>query len=195
MDFERVFDPSNGTDSSEASNIATECSQGTVSLGETQKCIVTTAYNNPSEDTIRPDNAFFSSGSHQSFPVYASSIEQSEQIASSSHQSRKDDATPLETQGRDVPNATLLKSTTPTIRSSNQQVISNIEDQFAAIASGLQRREEIFISIKSKKPATLSTQINLEYEVIGTLVKFPGRTGQEAWRFGSKVETFQASDD
>lgn len=143
---------------------------------------------------MRPDNAPLGDGSHRSFPDYASTIKQSGRIATFSNQSPNDDGTPLEPQGSQVPEATVPKFTTPTIRTSNKHVISKIEDQFAAIASGLQRREEIFISIKSKKPATLSAQINLDFEAVEALVKFPGRTGQEAWRFGSKVKIFQASD-
>ena len=115
MDLERVYDPPKGTDSSAPGRIATEHSQGTISSADARNCIVTTAYNNAFEDTIRPDNAVLIGGSHRSFPADASTIEQSERAAGSSHQSRKDDANALETQVSYVLEVALLTSMTLTI--------------------------------------------------------------------------------
>ena len=72
----------------------------------------------------------------------------------------------------------------PTVRVANQRVIAKIENQVAAFAAELLLQEEISIAIITKKPVAPSAQADFGYEAVESLVRFPGRTAQENWRFG-----------
>ena len=74
---------------------------------------------------------------------------------------------------------------TSSVRISNELVISKIEDQFVAIANGLQQQAEVSVLLKAKrKGAATSRKHDTHSRADETLVKYPGRTAQEAWRFG-----------
>lgn len=79
-----------------------------------------------------------------------------------------------------------VEPASPASRAANPLVVSKIEDQVRAITASLQRQEEVTIPIKAKKQIVGSAHpahSAREQGVQETLVRFPGRTAQEAWRF------------
>ena len=76
----------------------------------------------------------------------------------------------------------------PTVRVANQRVIAKIENQLAAIAAKFLQQEEISVVIITKKSAARSAESGFEYEAVERLVKFPGRTAQETWRFSKSAK-------
>ena len=87
--------------------------------------------------------------------------------------------------------ANSVRSASTASRTANQLVVSNIEDQIRAIAASLQRQEGVTVSLKVKKQTVNSTRFASEQGVQETLVRFPGRTAQEAWRFGKQSRLAQ----
>ena len=69
-------------------------------------------------------------------------------------------------------------------RAANQLVVSKIEECIRVIADGLQRQVEVSISLKARKQMAGSAPPGNEQSILETLVRFPGRNAQEAWRFG-----------
>ena len=75
-------------------------------------------------------------------------------------------------------------SESPVGRAANQLVVSKIEEYIRLIADGLQRKVEISIPLRVRKQTAGSAPAGKEEGMLETLVKFPGRNAQEAWRFG-----------
>ena len=104
--------------------------------------------------------------------------------------------TPPETAPALRPGVLDAKSTelgSPTVRVANQRVIAKIENQVAAIAAELLLQEEVSIAIIIKKPAAPSAQADFGYEAVESLVRFPGRTAQETWRFSKLAKVSHTS--
>ena len=77
-----------------------------------------------------------------------------------------------------------LTSESMVSRAANQLVVSKIEECIRVIADGLQRQVEVSISLKARKQRAASAPPGNEQGMSETLVRFPGRNAQEAWRFG-----------
>ena len=79
-------------------------------------------------------------------------------------------------------------STNPKERVASQLVISKIEEQFASIAQGLQRKKEVSIVIKrktkSKRSAGDFSDTDDTHQIREVPLRFSGRTPNEAWIFG-----------
>lgn len=148
-------------------------SQTTDQLGDIRGINTNGPVSNPAEDSIVLDDA---SDNHQSLPEPDSTNDHSERASDLTDRLYDQIASPV-----------VMQSATPMIRTTKQFVISKIEDQFAAIAGGLQRREEVSILIRTRRSAARSSQAVSKHEEAETLVRFPGRMGQEAWRFGKQI--------
>ena len=81
-----------------------------------------------------------------------------------------------------------METATPTTGVTNQSVIVNIEDRIRAMMRRLQMKEESWVLVRIKKRsdagALLSSEPGGGHEEGEVLVKFPGQTATEAWRFG-----------
>ena len=77
-----------------------------------------------------------------------------------------------------------LDSESQVSRAANQLVVSQIEEYIRAIADGLRRQVGVSISLKVRKQMAGSASPGNAQDTLETLVRFPGRNSQEAWRFG-----------
>ena len=150
----------------------------------------------PPVDVVDLTCAFSALGFHQSLLDHDTTIGHLPRAPDVMRRPQDDGGTPSEPAlaprpGVLDPNS--AENSSPTIRVANQLVIAKIENQVAAIAAEFLLQEEISIMIRTKKPAASSAQADFEYEVVERLVRFPGRTAQETWRFSELAKVSQIS--